>query len=201
MCMFQCDIAYWFTCYLSAAFLHLCVCWDRLHKRVCGCESELSFFVQCEWVQQRVGSSIRELKLKGMCGNVCWGAFMSRPIVHIQHTHSSSTSFSFPLFLSLLLSHTFNCSLLITAILNWENASPLHCSLSFPACSSFYLMFCLSQDKQSLSVGWSGNPNPPILNIVTASSLLFFFLRLVFIVCLTVLLLYVYYAVFCSWNI
>lgn len=61
------------VCFCVLVILPLCLCAGFL----CA---------QCEWVQ-RVASSIRELKLKGMCGNECWGAFMSRPIVHSQPTH------------------------------------------------------------------------------------------------------------------
>lgn len=47
---------------------------------VCVCARVQFLCAQHEWVW-RAASSIRELKLKGMCGNECRGAFMSRPIV------------------------------------------------------------------------------------------------------------------------
>lgn len=94
---------------------------------------------QCEWVP-RIASSIRELKLKGMCGNECRGAFMSRPIVQ-SHTPLSPppppptllllplfpplSLFPFLFFLSLPHTHTFNCSLLITLSYSIQKM-PLH---------------------------------------------------------------------------
>lgn len=166
---------------------------------VCVRAHELSFFLcaHCEWVR-RVTSSIRELKLKGMCGKECWGAFMSRPIVHSQPTCSSSssplsTSVSISLFLSLSHSHTFNCSLLITLSYTQFKkclSTLLIPSLSLSPCSlvsSLSLCFLSvsswwREARLSCGLNWE---NVEWSRIVTASSLSFYcFLTMFFFLCL-----------------
>lgn len=128
-------------------FVHVCSCYPSCVCVCCLC-------ALCEWVR-RLASSIRELKLKGMCGNECRGAFMSRPIVQRQFLPPplccSSSFFHlclyFPLFLSTLaLSHIQLLPLDHSVLLNSKNASPLlSCSLSLSlSLPPFSCLFSLS---------------------------------------------------------
>lgn len=145
----------------ACVFLCVRVCYQRMFINVCVsllvcaavtvCAHTPVLCAQCEWVP-RIASSIRELKLKGMCGNECRGAFMSRPIVQ-SHTPLSAppppplsvSLFFLSFFLSLSHTHTFNCSLLITLSYSIQKM-PLHSVQSVSLLSAS--LFCLSEEKQ-----------------------------------------------------
>lgn len=136
-------------------FLCVRVCYQRMFINVCVsllvcaavtvCAHTPVLCAQCEWVP-RIASSIRELKLKGMCGNECRGAFMSRPIVQSHTPLSAPPPLSvFSFFLSFSHTHTFSCSLLITLSYSIQKM-PLHSVQSVSLLSAS--LFCLSEEKQ-----------------------------------------------------
>lgn len=134
----------------ACVFLCVRVCYQRMFINVCVsllvcaavtvCAHTPVLCAQCEWVP-RIASSIRELKLKGMCGNECRGAFMSRPIVQ-SHTPLSAPPpppLSVSLFfLSFSLSHSHIQLLPLdhSVLLNSKNASPLCAVCLFALCIS-----------------------------------------------------------------
>lgn len=137
----------------------------RLHKVRVGVRVRAhSLCAQYEWVRG-ISSSIRELKLKGMCGNECRGAFMSRPIVHSQclpHLtptlspfcpSSLSTSVSISLSLSSFLSHIHLLPLDHSALLESKCLSVCSLSLTLSPSLSHPLSHSLSLFLHVLSWG------------------------------------------------
>lgn len=87
---------------------------------VCACAPS-----PCEWARQ-MANSIRESELKGMCGDECRGAFVSKLIVQSQTLPPLSTSISISLSSFPSHSHTSSCSLLIAlVVLDSEELPPL----------------------------------------------------------------------------